>query len=263
MTPEQLAMVQRVSSGDMRGTVLRKGKSVGLRVRVLQMWLKEQGIDIGPVDGKFGSRTQAGLREYQKRAGITVDGKAGGETFGRIKAAIEGGQVIPHPRPDMQPAPLPAAMAAPPLPDAMAPPVGAVESAPLPDIQPDIMRGANSPLLDPQVQSYDPAALALPAPPPVLQAPDFGAAPLPMMEPAGPDFNNPAMFGSGRGPGELSSGSFPGDPAKSAQSMNGVDMLRAALLAKIGQGDGLVADPMAAMQQRPDIARALLAGTQR
>jgi hypothetical protein len=51
-------------------------------VRQLQERLRAAGIDPGPIDGKFGPRTEAAVRKFQKKAGLDqVDGIAGPKTF--------------------------------------------------------------------------------------------------------------------------------------------------------------------------------------
>jgi chitosanase len=48
-------------------------------VRELQQALKGQGIQVD-VDGVFGPGTEAAVKEYQRNAGLSVDGKVGGNT---------------------------------------------------------------------------------------------------------------------------------------------------------------------------------------
>lgn len=95
----QRQMVNRILGGDTTGRFLRKGKR-GVSVRALQLFLRDQGIDVGRADGIFGDKTLAGLREYQKRAGLRIDGKAGARTFGAIRKGIEGSLTMPRPRPE-------------------------------------------------------------------------------------------------------------------------------------------------------------------
>ena len=61
--------------------MLRQGDT-GWAVEILQANLIALGFDIyGGVDGDFGKYTRDALKNYQKDAGIEVDGKAGTETF--------------------------------------------------------------------------------------------------------------------------------------------------------------------------------------
>ena len=64
---------------------LRRGDQ-GDDVRVLQQQLLDLGFDPNGVDGKFGPGTERALKAFQQRAGITVDGLAGGQTQAAISA---------------------------------------------------------------------------------------------------------------------------------------------------------------------------------
>lgn len=55
-------------------------------VRGWQAWGTSRGIAFGPIDGIFGPLTRGGTIEFQRQAGIAVDGIAGPETF---RAAVE------------------------------------------------------------------------------------------------------------------------------------------------------------------------------
>ena len=55
-------------------------------VKVLQGFLICMGYDTGGFDGIFGARTEAAVREFQYRAGLTVDGVAGKATFAALCA---------------------------------------------------------------------------------------------------------------------------------------------------------------------------------
>ncbi len=52
----------------------------------LQTLLNQQGIDVGTSDGISGSRTRAGVREYQARSGIPTDGYANFDLLERLRA---------------------------------------------------------------------------------------------------------------------------------------------------------------------------------
>ena len=95
----QRQMVNRILGGDTAGRLLRRGKR-GRSVRALQLFLRDQGIDVGKADGIFGEKTLAGLKAYQKSAGLATDGKAGARTFAAIKKGIEGSMTMPRPRPE-------------------------------------------------------------------------------------------------------------------------------------------------------------------
>ncbi|MEY8741962.1 peptidoglycan-binding protein [Bacillales bacterium AN1005] len=36
------------------------------------------------MDGKYGTKTEAAVKAYQKRQGLTVDGKVGSQTWNRM-----------------------------------------------------------------------------------------------------------------------------------------------------------------------------------
>lgn len=67
----------------------------GEDVVTLQQRLTTLGFDLGNVDGVFGVRTDAALREFQMSGGIEADGVAAGETykaFERLARTITGGR---------------------------------------------------------------------------------------------------------------------------------------------------------------------------
>jgi peptidoglycan hydrolase-like protein with peptidoglycan-binding domain len=53
-------------------------------VRALQRHLHASGVDPGPVDGRFGPRTEAAVRRFQSAHGIAVDGIVGPRTARRL-----------------------------------------------------------------------------------------------------------------------------------------------------------------------------------
>ncbi len=60
---------------------LSKYGSRGEEVRTIQQKLKNWGYYDGDVDGVFGSKTQAAVKAFQKKNGLTVDGIAGPNTL--------------------------------------------------------------------------------------------------------------------------------------------------------------------------------------
>jgi len=58
----------------------KKG-STGNEVTQIQTTLKNQGFYSGAVDGVFGSATEAAVKKYQQRYGLTPDGKVGTATL--------------------------------------------------------------------------------------------------------------------------------------------------------------------------------------
>ncbi len=84
----------RWSLGD-RVLSYRAGRSVsGDDVAALQRRLLQLGFDVDRVDGIFGVRTDAALREFQRSVGVPVDGICGPESFralGRLARTVSGG----------------------------------------------------------------------------------------------------------------------------------------------------------------------------
>ncbi len=63
-------------------------------VLLIQSRLKEQGLDPGPLDGLMGRRTRAAIEEYQRKSGLSVDGKPSRQLLERLvrKSGIETGK---------------------------------------------------------------------------------------------------------------------------------------------------------------------------
>ncbi|WP_444685231.1 C40 family peptidase [Alkalicoccus luteus] len=74
------------SSSGSSSTILRSGSS-GEQVRNLQNRLKELNYFSGSVNGSYNSATQQAVRDFQRAAGIGVDGIAGPQTFGALDNA--------------------------------------------------------------------------------------------------------------------------------------------------------------------------------
>jgi peptidoglycan hydrolase-like protein with peptidoglycan-binding domain len=53
-------------------------------VRAAQQALKDKGMDPGTVDGMMGPKTQAALREYQKKEGLKETGRLDAETMAKL-----------------------------------------------------------------------------------------------------------------------------------------------------------------------------------
>ena len=58
------------------------------RVRYLQRQLRRLGARPGPIDGLFGPLTEGGVRRFQRRAGLRVDGLVGPKTATRLAHRI-------------------------------------------------------------------------------------------------------------------------------------------------------------------------------
>ena len=64
-------------------TTLKYGSS-GEEVKKLQEMLNTLGYDCGTADGKFGTKTQNAVKEFQKKYGLKVDGIVGAATYDKI-----------------------------------------------------------------------------------------------------------------------------------------------------------------------------------
>jgi len=68
---------------------LRRG-SAGPYVRLLQARLKDYGFDPGPVDGVFGSGTEAAVRKFQSAFWLVADGIVGPTMWASLVPGIRG-----------------------------------------------------------------------------------------------------------------------------------------------------------------------------
>jgi len=65
-------------------------------VSAMQQALKDEGHDPGPIDGVFGPRTRAALREYQKKEGLTATGRWDDATRAKLGVTTTGGSASPQ-----------------------------------------------------------------------------------------------------------------------------------------------------------------------
>ncbi len=63
---------------------LSKLGSTGSEVRNIQTRLKSWGYNIGTVDGVYGTKTEAAVKQFQRNNGLTPDGVAGPATLAKI-----------------------------------------------------------------------------------------------------------------------------------------------------------------------------------
>lgn len=59
-------------------------------VRAGQQALKDRGFDPGPIDGVYGPRTAAAVREFQQKENLTVTGRLDAETLGKLDVGVGG-----------------------------------------------------------------------------------------------------------------------------------------------------------------------------
>lgn len=69
-------------------TTLSKLGSRGNEVKAIQEKLKERGLYTGNIDGIYGAKTEAAVRNFQKQAGLTVDGIVGPATLKKLGISI-------------------------------------------------------------------------------------------------------------------------------------------------------------------------------
>jgi peptidoglycan hydrolase-like protein with peptidoglycan-binding domain/DNA invertase Pin-like site-specific DNA recombinase len=72
--------------------LLAEGAGIGqprgsAEVRVLQRQLREGGFAPGPIDGRFGPRTEAAVERLQRARGLAVDGIVGPHTRGKLASS--------------------------------------------------------------------------------------------------------------------------------------------------------------------------------
>jgi murein DD-endopeptidase MepM/ murein hydrolase activator NlpD len=67
---------------------LRRG-ALGWDVSRLQFLLASHGCALGPLDGRFGARTEAALLRFQQAAGMAADGVAGPATLRALRRPLE------------------------------------------------------------------------------------------------------------------------------------------------------------------------------
>ncbi|XQY90631.1 peptidoglycan-binding domain-containing protein [Metabacillus sp. HB246100] len=82
------------------GQTLKEGSS-GEVVKSLQKMLNEAGFNVGTIDGKFGSKTEAAVKEFQKKVGISQDGIAGNQTYAYLKDYINKPKTYTPPKPQL------------------------------------------------------------------------------------------------------------------------------------------------------------------
>jgi peptidoglycan hydrolase-like protein with peptidoglycan-binding domain len=74
-----------IDEADHSNPTIRRG-SRGNPVRRAQKRLTLAGYDTGGVDGTFGTRTEAAVKQFQRDQGLNDDGIVGPETWARIDA---------------------------------------------------------------------------------------------------------------------------------------------------------------------------------
>lgn len=85
--PEKIEATQEVRTVELKLNVLQKG-SEGEQVKALQRMLWAMGYYKGNIDGDFGSLTDAAVRAYQKKKGLTVDGIVGKQTWTALMGVV-------------------------------------------------------------------------------------------------------------------------------------------------------------------------------
>ena len=76
---------RKASAADSDNTYLREGSN-GESVKDVQTKLKALGYYYGDITGNVGTKTEAAIKEFQRRNGLTADGIAGPQTIAKIDA---------------------------------------------------------------------------------------------------------------------------------------------------------------------------------
>lgn len=82
-----MAYEMRDPGGGSSGKILLYQGSSGQNVRDIQKKLSDLGYDVGGVDGIYGQKTETAVKQFQRDAGIDVDGIVGTQTLGALAAA--------------------------------------------------------------------------------------------------------------------------------------------------------------------------------
>ena len=84
---------------------LIKRGSVGDEVALCQQWLMQLNYDLGSsgADGKFGAKTEAAVKAFQKSVGLKQDGIVGRDTWAALEKAVD---AEPQPEPTPEPTPV-------------------------------------------------------------------------------------------------------------------------------------------------------------
>jgi peptidoglycan hydrolase-like protein with peptidoglycan-binding domain len=81
-----------IDEADQSEPVLKIGSS-GLPVRRAQKRMSLVGYDVGGVDGRYGTLTEAAVKKLQQERGLTVDGVVGPQTWAIIDSLENEGPV--------------------------------------------------------------------------------------------------------------------------------------------------------------------------
>jgi peptidoglycan hydrolase-like protein with peptidoglycan-binding domain len=81
-----------IDEADQSEPILRIG-STGLPVRRAQKRMSLVGFDVGGVDGRYGNKTEATVKNLQQQYNISVDGVVGPQTWNVIDALEDEGPV--------------------------------------------------------------------------------------------------------------------------------------------------------------------------
>ena len=86
------------------GSRLLKKGSAGGDVKTLQELLNQLGAAL-TVDCDFGSKTEAAVKAFQKKASLKQDGKYGDQTHAALMAAVADNDVVQQTQPEPEPEP--------------------------------------------------------------------------------------------------------------------------------------------------------------
>jgi peptidoglycan hydrolase-like protein with peptidoglycan-binding domain len=80
---------EKLDDADKTDPTLKKSDSHRVAVRGLQRRLIAAGYDVGEIDGRFGSKTEAAVKGFQGDFGLEVDGIVGPKTWGKLRSPDE------------------------------------------------------------------------------------------------------------------------------------------------------------------------------
>jgi peptidoglycan hydrolase-like protein with peptidoglycan-binding domain len=82
-----------IDEADQSEPLLQIG-STGLPVRRAQKRMSLVGYDVGGIDGRYGTQTQAAVKKLQQQNGLGVDGIVGPQTWSAIDALENEGPIV-------------------------------------------------------------------------------------------------------------------------------------------------------------------------
>jgi peptidoglycan hydrolase-like protein with peptidoglycan-binding domain len=82
------AVLDKIGGGKNAPLLSVKNSAKNDHTQLLQEFLNAYGISVGTADGRFGKKTEAGVKAFQKKNGLGADGKVGQNTWSAILKEI-------------------------------------------------------------------------------------------------------------------------------------------------------------------------------